>query len=170
MRPTQEIFEDVLDAFDVAQTERIMAATGLSDPVEDLMERHFAEVRKYREEFREAMQQRQTVGIDWGSEPSYSVTHTVSHGPDGPVLDIELEVPLSAPEQALADANPSTYPEILPPGQPVKPPRVGPGDHGLRPAEAETDPSLYRAQYDERPDERGERLAERHTRDDGSSR
>jgi hypothetical protein len=207
MRTALEIFEEVLDAWD----ERVVSNLMMIVPpaaLEASMEAHLADVRKYREEFREAM---------W-TDP----------------------VTLSAPEQALADANPSTYPEILPPGQPVKPPRVGPGDHHFRPpldltvsgtpptldAEILTTPPLHEPQvlgglrrlmeadasrhYGVSPDatqanrgtfsepdpavdpellqalkdgleaahkfrresvaERSERLAERYTRDDGSSR
>lgn len=129
--------------------------------------------------FREAM--RVPASIQGDDELCCPVCHRpyVLHGINCPALS--EPVPLSPPEQALADANPSTYPEILPPGQPVWPPRVGPGDHNFRPepedcptihgcAERLLQESRHVLSEPERRDERAERFSRRYTKDDGSEK
>jgi len=172
-RTPTEIFHDLLGAWvgERANTLRFIYGEHGDRARAQLAMRESA----YREEFRAALVR---LVEEVAAEPC-------DHGPgrscpacEGPTREeafaVADEVPFSAPEQALADANPSTYPEILPPGQPVKPPRVGPGDHELRPPGANPFPwglNQTPLDIDDEPEtipDRGERLAERYTRPNGS--
>lgn len=149
MRTATALFEEVLDAYDDGEITRIMgdltpeAATGTVDR----LEAHAAKVRAYREEFREAMQRDELCCPNCGRP--YAL-----HGINCPTLS--EPVALSAAEQALADANPSTCPEGV-----VDPELLQALKDGLKAAHKFRRESIS---------ERSERLAERHTRDDGSPR
>lgn len=142
MKTPTQIFEELLDAYDGYATDRIMA-TSTADDCEARLERHLADLRKYRDEFREACRlSAPLVGTGSG---------TVVLSYDGPPPTLGAEI-LQAPQHS-------------------------PGDHLFRPADA-LSPTLKEA-LEAGPDrnievesviERSERLAERHTRDDGSSR
>lgn len=142
MKTAAQIFDALLDAYDGVQTDRIMTA-GVD--VEARLEEHLAELRKYREEFRAARVR--LVGR-----------------------------PLDETAQLAARG-------IEPAGSVVHPPRVGPGDHLLRPVgddelvctacgrpHALHGIACPMLSDHESVADRSERLAERHTRDDGSSR
>jgi hypothetical protein len=146
-RTPTEIFEEVLALWEGREMDRILCSLPKSFTAaqlrgqEDETDRLLAQVRAYREEFREAMapQRYDVTGpiVEEEVPPRTVVDDPVR--PDPPPAQVnDLMAALKASLLA-AEAN-RRYGAILPPGQPVKPPRVGPGDHSLRPEPDVIDP------------------------------
>ena len=149
MKTATQIFEELLDAYDGVQTDRIMAtSTATVDEVEAQMEAHLAELRKYREDFREANEE----GIMQALRTAQSFED--SRGAvEAPAEEAEARIPAAPQPAQVIDLMEALKASL----------------------EAEANrrygvsPDATRANRESVAD-RSERLAERYTRDDGSSR
>jgi hypothetical protein len=124
MRTPLEIFEEVLGAWGGLARAAIEIGGA---PREARARAHQESVAAVREEFQEAMGPGGTVHghIETFDRPSF-----LSFDDDAPA---ELTASADEAFRGVTDAG-TTYDSIEPAGSVVKPPRVGPGDHLLRPA------------------------------------
>jgi hypothetical protein len=174
MRTADAIFEEVLDAYDKAESDRIMMQ-GLD--VRDRTVEHIARVEGYREEFREAMQPIYTTRPDFLTEllddPPPALGAEILQEPrHSPAALAELVEDLKAKLREVPSVAKAMdeRKERNPPGVAVPRKQVRCGDCGAWRNATEPRCLVCPGDEPERPDQRGERLSERYTRDDGSSR
>lgn len=153
MRTPEAIFEEVLDAWDERETAHILNTPYPGDRGGEAMDRHTERVRYLRQEFRAAMQR----GVEATARDGVDAGVRIGKVAGPPAFDVEL-VPL--PEPAAEGAASVLGPCVGEGGGEHCPCFLSEGDTCCHCGE----------RWEERPDERGERLAARYTRDDGSSR
>lgn len=164
-RTPAAIFEEILDAWDDERRADILGALP-GNPRDTEMDRHLAQVRAYREEFRKAEDREHEFLL---VAARLAVRGVAPAGPGDPPFDR----PLPTADEVYG---------ILSPAHPLSG-GAGFDEDGSEAAEIRPAPWArcsncgewihpFQAHFpcNERPDERGERLAERYTKADGSAK